>query len=129
MPNCGGSYCNAFFCQEQSSMKSLVEAKVRNKLPAVSSMERTKKPKLFRCLGVAAFFAVTLNGIAAVPANATEPFRFNMVRSAGVVKAGCLSDAVARVSIRSLGPVEVMTVTAKGLPPKTNFDFFVIQVP
>lgn len=41
----------------------------------------------------------------------------------------CLPNAKAEVHIRSLGPVEVMTVDASGLPPKTNFDFFVIQVP
>ena len=27
------------------------------------------------------------------------------------------------------GPVEIMTVEVEGLPPHTNFDFFVIQVP
>jgi hypothetical protein len=33
------------------------------------------------------------------------------------------------VHILSRGPVEVMTLDASGLPPKTDFDFFVIQVP
>jgi hypothetical protein len=31
--------------------------------------------------------------------------------------------------IKPGGPVEVMTVDASGLPPNTDFDFFVIQVP
>jgi hypothetical protein len=43
--------------------------------------------------------------------------------------ATCLPNAKAHVSIKSLGPVEVMNVTATGLPPNTDFDFFVIQVP
>src|SRR5262249_224015 len=35
----------------------------------------------------------------------------------------------AEVKIRSIGPVEIMDVDAEGLPPKTEFDLFVIQLP
>jgi hypothetical protein len=62
----------------------------------------------------------------AAPANRTK---FEMVRSAKAEAAGCLAKASADVKIRSLGPVEVMDVYVEGLPPNTNFDFFVIQVP
>jgi hypothetical protein len=41
----------------------------------------------------------------------------------------CVPNATAKVTINSLGPVEVMDVTASGLPANTDFDFFVIQVP
>ncbi|HST16608.1 MAG TPA: hypothetical protein VLK36_02995 [Gaiellaceae bacterium] len=41
----------------------------------------------------------------------------------------CLKNASAHVVVRSVGPVEIMTVEATGLPPNTDFDFFVIQVP
>jgi hypothetical protein len=41
----------------------------------------------------------------------------------------CLADAKGHVKIRSAGPVEVMDVDVDGLPPKTEFDLFVIQVP
>ena len=51
------------------------------------------------------------------------------MRSNGVVKANCLPNARAHVSVQSLGPVEVMQVDAYGLPANTEFDFFVIQVP
>jgi len=54
-----------------------------------------------------------------------------MVRSAassGQVN-NCLPNARAHVVIHSVGPVEIMTVEATGLPPNTDFDFFVIQVP
>ena len=34
-----------------------------------------------------------------------------------------------RVKIESVGPVEIMSVTVCGLPPNTDFDFFVIQKP
>jgi hypothetical protein len=54
---------------------------------------------------------------------------FNLVRSAGVIKAGCLSKAKAQVTIESDGPVEEMRVVAFGLPANTDFDFFIIQVP
>lgn len=56
-----------------------------------------------------------------------DSISFEMVPSAGA--AACLPDATARVRIRSLGPVEQMTVHVSGLPPRTEFDFFVIQVP
>jgi hypothetical protein len=52
---------------------------------------------------------------------------FDMVVSAGA--ATCLPDAQAAVHIVSRGAVEVMRVDVSGLPAKTDFDFFVIQVP
>jgi hypothetical protein len=55
--------------------------------------------------------------------------QFELVPSAKAAGANCLADAKAQVRIRSQGPVEVMDVSVHGLPPKTNFDVFVIQVP
>jgi len=52
---------------------------------------------------------------------------FNMVVSAGV--RACLPDAAATVSIRPGGEVDFMDVTVRGLPPNTEFNVFVIQVP
>ena len=54
---------------------------------------------------------------------------FNMVRAAGIVKSGCLPHATATVNIQSEGAVEYMRVRVAGLPPDTDFDFFVIQDP
>jgi hypothetical protein len=54
---------------------------------------------------------------------------FRMVRSAGAVAANCLQGAHADVRVVSRGPVEEMTVDVEGLPPNTEFDFFVIQIP
>jgi hypothetical protein len=54
---------------------------------------------------------------------------FKMVRSKGIVDAGCLPKASGTVKIRSEGEVEVMDVALRGLPAKTGFDFFVIQTP
>jgi hypothetical protein len=41
----------------------------------------------------------------------------------------CLPDARAKVKIVSTGTAEDMFIHATGLPPNTDFDFFVIQVP
>ena len=46
-----------------------------------------------------------------------------------LVASGCLPNAAATVSIKPGGPVEVMDVHVDGLPPNTEFDFFVIQKP
>jgi hypothetical protein len=53
--------------------------------------------------------------------------QFQMIVSAGAAK--CLPNASANVTIVPGGPVENMTVSVSGLPPATDFDFFVIQVP
>lgn len=52
---------------------------------------------------------------------------FNMTVSAGAKT--CLPNATATVKIRPAGPVDIMDVSVEGLPAKTDFDFFVIQVP
>ncbi|HEY7338773.1 MAG TPA: hypothetical protein VH639_28045 [Bryobacteraceae bacterium] len=62
------------------------------------------------------------------PAQGTSgPISFSMVVSGGA--ATCLPNAKGLVELRSIGNVEVMTVTVLGLPPNTDFDFFVLQVP
>ena len=55
------------------------------------------------------------------------PLTFDMVVSAG--GAVCAPYARATVTITPVGPVEYMQVDVSGLPPNTEFDFFVIQVP
>jgi hypothetical protein len=54
---------------------------------------------------------------------------FEMVRSTAAENAGCLEGAKAQVSIVSLGFAEKMRVRVSGLPPRTTFNLFVIQVP
>ncbi len=77
--------------------------------------------------GGAAAAAAGATGATAQPA--VTHASFQMVRSAAAVTAKCLNNAQATVTIQSQGPVEVMKVSALGLPRKTDFDFFVIQVP
>lgn len=52
---------------------------------------------------------------------------FDMVVSGGA--AACLPNASGTVTITPTGPVEYMDVSVSGLPPNTEFDFFVIQLP
>lgn len=59
----------------------------------------------------------------------SKKIKFDMVPSAAATGAGCLAQAGAHVVVKSLGPVELMKVNVFGLPPHTDFDFFVIQVP
>ena len=81
-------------------------------------------------LVASALVTMLVAGIVAGPASAKEKkFDFEMVRGAKLVASGCLPDATARVSIKPGGPVEVMDVSVAGLPPNTEFDFFVIQKP
>src|SRR5262249_55887131 len=80
-------------------------------------------------LSVAALVSVTTvaAGGTVVAASKTERASFPMIVSSGA--AACLPHASAHVKIHSLGPVEVMQVEVTGLPPETDFDFFVIQAP
>jgi hypothetical protein len=81
-------------------------------------------------VGVATLASSGVIAAVATSANASSPqARFQMVRSTAAMNSGCLPDAHARVVIKSLGPVEAMVVSASHLPPNTDFDFFVTQVP
>ena len=92
--------------------------------------------KLARRISVmagAAFLAAAGGAAAGIGGTAADAAvtqtTFHMVRSAASVSANCLAGADAKVTITSQGPVEVMTVSASHLPPDTDFDLFVIQVP
>lgn len=56
-----------------------------------------------------------------------DSLAFTMTVSAGAK--ACLPNATAKVKVSNAGPVDIMEVTVQGLPPKTEFDFFVLQVP
>src|SRR5690348_15376646 len=62
--------------------------------------------------------------------NDRDEFRFDLVRSPALsVFPKFVPNAHGRVNIESVGPVEIMDVAVWGLPPNTDFDFFVIQIP
>src|SRR5499427_2677110 len=70
---------------------------------------------------------MTVSPLAASANDSDDSVTFSMVVSAGAKT--CLPNASATVKITPAGPIELMDVTVQGLPPKTEFDFFVIQVP
>ncbi len=83
-------------------------------------------------LAAAAAASLMLTALISTPAQAREDkeFKFDMVRSPGLAAfPNCLANARGQVRIESHGPVEEMSVRVEGLPPDTDFDFFVIQAP
>jgi hypothetical protein len=62
-------------------------------------------------------------------AQSNSSFAFDLIVSPGA--AACLPNATAHVTIvsRGVGTAEDLAFSAKGLPPNTDFDLFVIQVP
>src|SRR5262249_26136200 len=77
---------------------------------------------------VAAFCPlITIAPLTAAPDDA-DVVTFKMVVSAGA-KACLLPGASATVTIKPQGPVEIMDVSVQDLPPNTEFDLFVIQIP
>ena len=94
----------------------------------------------FANMKIAALAALAVAALASTPAlagdnendNDGDDFKFDLVPSKGLPTAalnGALKNAHGQVKIESVGPVEIMDVTVWGLPPNTDFDFFVIQVP
>src|SRR5690242_17897583 len=79
-------------------------------------------------VSVAGALMATLMVVGSVAAHG-DSIKFDMVRSGVAQAANCLPNAKAKVKVTSIGPVEIMDVEASGLPPKTEFDFFVTQVP
>jgi hypothetical protein len=79
-----------------------------------------RKPVM--ALAVPAVLAL-LTVVSPLVADNDDPVKFNMVVSAGA--RACLPNASATVRITPYGPVEIMEVTVQGLPPNTDFDYFV----
>jgi len=77
-------------------------------------------------LGAAALLILLLAGSVLAQ---TRTFSFQMVRSGAVTTANCLPQASGQVTITSIGPVELLDLSVSGLPPNTDFDFFVLQLP
>ncbi len=95
------------------------------KIQSVTSNQLLKPKRL-------ALAALALATLASTPAKATDSddLRFDLVRSPALnTVSNFVPNAHGRVTVESVGPVELMEVKVWGLPPNTDFDFFVIQVP
>jgi len=94
------------------------------RIEKVSSNRMTKRALL------AVVAALLMSALFAAAAFAVDNTSFKMVRSSAAVAADCLNPkAHANVTIKSLGPVEVMNVTLRHMPKNNEFDLFVIQQP
>ena len=98
----------------------------------INALRNAHKVKAL-AFAVAGIAALALTSVFAQHAGAgifDKTVTFKIVRSP-VLSAltDFLPQARGTVTINSLGPVEIMTVNVAGLPPNTDFDFFVIQVP
>jgi hypothetical protein len=91
-------------------------------------MIHRRKSWIAFAVGACALAAAVI-GSAASAAPKGDRIEFDMVRSTAAINGGCLPDASAEVRVRSKGATETMNVDVEGLPPNTDFDFFVIQVP
>jgi hypothetical protein len=80
-----------------------------------------------RLLSVAIVTTASLVSVSTGIANAADNVSFYMIPSPAAKT--CLVKARAKVTVSSLGPVENMHVEVTGLPPNTDYDFFVLQVP
>lgn len=90
-------------------------------------MFQRKNTFQFLAVSAALNLLMAISPVTAAPKDSDEAGTFNMVVSAA--GKACLPNASATVRIRPAGQVEIMDVTVQGLPPNTEFDFFVIQVP
>jgi hypothetical protein len=95
-------------------------------------MEKTNTVKRnpFAKMATTASAILAFAFLTAMPTSALERFNFLMVRSPALNGLpNFLPHAEGNVVITTFGPFEVLDIAIFGLPPNTDFDFFVIQVP
>lgn len=80
-------------------------------------------------LGLATALMAPIAAVVVAANLQTETLTFPLTRSGAAIAARALGNAQGEVKITSMGPVEVMEVQVAGLPPNTDFDLFVIQLP
>lgn len=81
------------------------------------------------CVAAALPASGTLHAQATSAKGTSGASRFEMVRSTGAEKAGCLPQARGAVTVVPGDANDLMLVRVAGLLPDTDFDFFVTQLP
>jgi hypothetical protein len=105
-------------------MKTTRRAGLLNLNAATRALETLGRMGLAMGLALAGLVALDISPRAV----ARDSYSFNLMRSLGA--ADCLPDARGEVSLRSHGPEsQVMQVRVSGLPPRTTFTVFVLQLP
>jgi hypothetical protein len=93
-------------------------------------LRQCRKMTVLGCAGIGITALACTSAIAQLPPGSAKRVTFNLVRSPGLAGFPKVApDAHGTVTVRSIGPVEIMKVDVGGLPPNTDFDLFVIQVP
>jgi hypothetical protein len=93
-------------------------------------LRQCRKMTLLGCAGIGIAALACTSAIAQEPAGSAKKVTFDLVRSPGLASFPTVApQAHGTVTVRSVGPVEIMKVKVEGLPPNTDFDLFVIQVP
>jgi hypothetical protein len=95
----------------------------------IAKLEPIPSRRDWAVTGLVTLVALCLGVSSPALADPKPKIKFDIMRSAAATSANCAADATGRVKITSLGPVEEMDVEVSGLPPNTEFDFFVIQLP
>ncbi|HEX6563126.1 MAG TPA: hypothetical protein VF020_02525 [Chthoniobacterales bacterium] len=85
---------------------------------------------VLRCAGIGIAALACASAIAQEPPGSAKRVTFDLVRSPGLASFPSVAPkAHGTVTVHSIGTVEIMKVKVEGLPPNTDFDLFVIQVP
>jgi hypothetical protein len=88
------------------------------------------KMTLLGCAGIGIAALACTSAIAQEPPGSAKRVTFDLVRSPGLASFPSVAPkARGTVTVHSIGTVEIMKVKVEGLPPNTDFDLFVIQVP
>jgi hypothetical protein len=88
------------------------------------------KMTVLGCAGIGVAALACTSAIAQEPPGSAKRVTFDLVRSPGLASFPSVAPkARGTVTVHSIGTVEIMKVKVEGLPPNTDFDLFVIQVP
>jgi len=105
-------------------MVTLASDRPAPSLSTAARERRSRRPARWVTLAAAGILLVGGPALAVA-----DPISFGLARSTAVKNAHCLPAAHGHVEVQPLGPVELMEMTVSGLPPNTEFDVFIIQLP
>jgi hypothetical protein len=98
--------------------------------PANQFLRQCRKMTALGCAGIGIVALACTSATAQESAGSSKKVTFDLVRSPGLASFPTVAPkAHGTVTVHSIGVVEIMKVKVEGLPPNTDFDLFVIQVP
>jgi hypothetical protein len=93
-------------------------------------LKHCRKMTALGCAGIGIAALACTSAIAQESLGSSKRVTFDLVRSPGLASFPTVAPkARGTVTVHTIGPVEIMKVNVEGLPPNTDFDLFVIQVP